>query len=752
MKAFFEAGLYSANQLLKDVRPGAMTAVVFLSDGEPTFYYNESGYTQGSGSSYSSTGMEHAKTEAGKMDIDFFYAIGVGDGYDEQDYEYSETTMPEYMKDLVSGAKKAEKAQFFDGNNSSALDNIFNEIAGDITSILCSNVTVTDTLSENVEIVTGGSGSGTPTSDDFTITVVGEDGQTVKTGQGSVTVDGATITASYNQETRQIVLDFPDDYQLKKGYTYKVTTKIQATEAAYEAYRKNGNSYPNTGDKGTGTHAGQLGLYTNKKATVDYTYNGKNYSAEYPMPVIQLDPGTLTITKQITGDLTEEQIVALEDSIKFEVELNSVKTSYPLSSFTSQGGNSYTLSIAGLSPNTQYTVTETGADLPGYILTQTPTGGTQTGTVTKGSTATVAFTNNYKVATRDISVTKVWEGSETNHPNSVTVWLYADKEKTNKSVTLNAENNWTDSFTGLDIYNTEGKEIAYTVQEDTVDGYTGVVTGNMTDGFTITNTRDTGSLTIGKTVKGLDDTALTELKNEISFEVKDSTGKVIQTISKTSENWDAAWSGSNFTYTINDLPTGSYTVTESGYNDITNYIWTESSISVKVTVENGKTATAALTNTYTPADGYLKIVKEIEGTSFGDGRDTFNFKVTALPGTKDAGKVWYFTIEGEGNTGSIKLPVGQYKVEELSNINYEKTEVTGLENGVVTITSDDTEISPATVTFTNTPNKTDIPTDGSGVKNVPDKDNEGNFVWKPEEYGNNGEIKEDAFPGPTPEQ
>ena len=140
------------------------------------------------------------------------------------------------------------------------------------------------------------------------------------------------------------------------------------------------------------------------------------------------------------------------------------------------------MSIAGLSPNTQYIVTESGADLPGYILTQTPDDGKITGTVAKGGTVTAAFTNNYKVATRDISVTKVWEGSETN-PESVTVWLYADGKKTDKFVTLNDTNKWTDSFTGLDIYNTEGKEIAYTVQEDTVNGYTGVVTGDMTKGL-----------------------------------------------------------------------------------------------------------------------------------------------------------------------------------------------------------------------------------------------------------------------------
>lgn len=197
------------------------------------------------------------------------------------------------LNQLCNKVKAKQTGLFTVGDNgsSSDLEEIFQNIAGDAVSILCSNVTVTDTLSENVEIVTGG--SGTPTSNDFTITVENENGQQVATGKGSVQVDGVTISARYNEATRQIVLDFPDNYQLKKGYTYKVTTKIQATEAAYEAYRNNGNSYPNTGDKGTGTHAEQAGLYTNNKATVDYIYNGKNYSAEYPMPVIQLKPRVL---------------------------------------------------------------------------------------------------------------------------------------------------------------------------------------------------------------------------------------------------------------------------------------------------------------------------------------------------------------------------------------------------------------------------------------------------------------------------
>lgn len=658
----YEAGLYSANQeLLDSTRQGAMTAVIFLSDGEPTYYYNRNGQTTGSGSSYSQQAMDDAKAEAAKMAVDFFYAIGVGDSYNEQTNRYADTLMPVYMQDLVSGATQAKSTQFFDGNNSDALNNIFDQIGGDITSILCENVTVTDTLSENVEIAAG---EGVPVDDSLlTITVTNKAGDTVATGRGSVYLDSdkVSITAHYDPATRQITLNFPPDYKLNKDYTYMVTAPIRATEKAYENYRNNGNQYPDTGDQGTGTHAGQAGLYTNNKATVDYTYNGKNYSAEYPMPVIQLKPGTLTITKQITGDLTEEQITALEDSIKFEVELNGVKTSYPLSSFTEQNNNYYTMSIGGLSPNTQYTVTETGAELPGYILTQTPTGGTQTGTVTKGGTATVAFTNKY--------------------------------------------------------------------------------------------TPDTGSLTITKTVNGLDgnDAALEALKKQLKFTVKNADGEEVKTI--TLGDMGQPVNGT-YTYTIENLPTGEYTVEEAGY-DLTKYgyNWTGTKSPVKGTVNNDDSVTVPFTNTYTPANINLTITKQIQGDPYGDGRDMFSFRITCIDCADDTniGKVWYVHINGEGSK-TITLPVGKYEVEELGNMHYKFVEVEPAPE-ILTPTTRAIEyygynlIEDETITFTNEPVTSNIPSDGGGVENHFDKYEDGKIVWKPEEYGDDGEIQ----PKPTPE-
>ena len=251
-----------------------------------------------------------------------------------------------------------------------------------------------------------------------------------------------------------------------------------------------------------------------------------------------------------------------------------------------------------------------------------------------------------------------------------------------------------------------------------------------------------GGLTINKTVVGLDENGLDELKGKLTFEVKGDNGYE-QTVFFNAPGWTYT-PNQDGTYTCTyklDVPTGTYTVSESGdYQNITNYLFDNDNSKTSATDNVTKDgAIVDLKNAYSPADGYLKIVKKIEGgAAFNDGRDTFTFKVTAQSG-KDAGKVWYFTINGEGETKAIKLPVGEYTIKELSNINY----TCGVDLQTVTINNSNTEANLATVTFTNTPSKTDIPTDGGGVKNVAEI-KEGQITWKQEP-----ENDEKPTPEPT---
>jgi collagen-binding protein A len=103
-----------------------------------------------------------------------------------------------------------------------------------------------------------------------------------------------------------------------------------------------------------------------------------------------------------------------------------------------------------------------------------------TGDATTGFTIT--NTNTEKV---DVPVKKEWVGPKTG---PVTVHLLADGVDTGKTVTLSDSNSWTDTFSGLDKYKTDGTEIVYTVKEDDIANYTVAITGDATTGFTITNT------------------------------------------------------------------------------------------------------------------------------------------------------------------------------------------------------------------------------------------------------------------------
>lgn len=85
-----------------------------------------------------------------------------------------------------------------------------------------------------------------------------------------------------------------------------------------------------------------------------------------------------------------------------------------------------------------------------------------------------------------ISVKKVWVGKA---GSSATIHLYADGKDTGKSIVLTKDNNWTYTFENLNKYN-DGKEISYTVTEDQISGYSTTVSGDVENGFVVTNTEE----------------------------------------------------------------------------------------------------------------------------------------------------------------------------------------------------------------------------------------------------------------------
>ncbi len=131
-----------------------------------------------------------------------------------------------------------------------------------------------------------------------------------------------------------------------------------------------------------------------------------------------------------------------------------------------------------------YTLTETTPN--GYIGSGPWSVKVSYGNITKDKTLGDTIINH--PLTRDIAVEKSWgELPEKDLPEAVTIRLYKNDAETDKTLVLNANNKWTDSFTNLP-YIDENGVINYSVKEDTVAGYnTSILPNEDRSKFTITN-------------------------------------------------------------------------------------------------------------------------------------------------------------------------------------------------------------------------------------------------------------------------
>ena len=97
-----------------------------------------------------------------------------------------------------------------------------------------------------------------------------------------------------------------------------------------------------------------------------------------------------------------------------------------------------------------------------------------------GSEKTGFTISNYNGSRVVIPVTKIWQGKGP-HPDHLNVQLFANGEKV-ATYTLNKANGWQHSF-DMPKLDEKGKEIRYTVTEDSVAGYTATTQSNPATGY-----------------------------------------------------------------------------------------------------------------------------------------------------------------------------------------------------------------------------------------------------------------------------
>ena len=250
--------------------------------------------------------------------------------------------------------------------------------------------------------------------------------------------------------------------------------------------------------------------------------------------------------------------------VKVDAEDNTVVLANAVFEVTGTDGSKFELTTAADGTVTSpalvagtYKVKEKTAPA-GYELS------TEEFALTVNSTTNVIQTVKDNPIKISVKATKQWVGPI---GSAVTVHLYADDVDTGKTVTLNAANNWEDTFTNLRKYKPgTTTEIKYTVKEDAVANYDGVVSGDMATGFTITNT-NTEKTTV-KVTKAWVGTPAASVDVKL---LADGTEKETVTLTAT-DNWTHTFTnldkyandGHEIVYTVDETPVAGYTKDISG--------------------------------------------------------------------------------------------------------------------------------------------------------------------------------------------
>lgn len=207
----------------------------------------------------------------------------------------------------------------------------------------------------------------------------------------------------------------------------------------------------------------------------------------------------------------------------------------------------------------------------------------------KGTSETTAdganFTNTL-TGTVDIPVSKIWQdGSDADgeRPTEVTLILYADGVEKER-ITLTADNadagkdRWSYTFTGLDKYDSTGKQITYTVGEAAVpDGYEASADQGS---YTVTNVLLT-SLSVRKVWGGVpeedqEDVTVAlyrSIEGQEEEAVTDGQGNVLTLTLTAQGNWTGTFTdiprfdenGNRYSYTVREISIGGRPAEESDY-------------------------------------------------------------------------------------------------------------------------------------------------------------------------------------------
>ena len=319
----------------------------------------------------------------------------------------------------------------------------------------------------------------------------------------------------------------------------------------------------------------------------------------------------------------------------------------------------------------------------------------------------LTITNSYTPQTKSITVEKIWEDSQNQdgiRPNQIVVKLLKNGVDTTQRVTISedAQGKWIGTFSNLPVYES-GVEIAYTVEEEPVDGYVPSVSN-----FIITNTHTPEKIKISGEKTWNDNGNQDGVRpNKISVSLMKGNN-LIETIEVTDANgWKYEFSevdkyenqGQVISYSVVEEPVDKYTTSYNGYNVVNTHIPEVKEIEItkvwndaenqdgirpnEITVDLLKNNAVLQTVTLKANEGWKKV---ISGLPVYENGVAINYSITENPVAKYVSTINGFTVTNEYTPEKINIIVKKVwdDVEDKDKIRPTEVTVELLKNGVRT--------------------------------------------------------------------
>ncbi|MGI6032121.1 MAG: Cna B-type domain-containing protein [Coriobacteriales bacterium] len=289
----------------------------------------------------------------------------------------------------------------------------------------------------------------------------------------------------------------------------------------------------------------------------------------------------------------------------------------------------------------------------------------------------LTVTNTHQ--TTSVSVSKVWNDNGDQdglRPDSVQVQLYAGGEAYGNPIVLSADNGWGYTWAGLDKYS-GGEAVEYTVEETNVpDGYTSTVTGDVSSGFTITNTHtpETTSVSVSKKWVG---PAAGSVTVHLLANGED-TGKTLEL--SEGNGWSGSFDGLDKYSGGNEV---AYTVSEEAIENYSSAVTGSASEGYTITNTNTETGDITATKAWLASDGtadagihptiYFKLYRAISGgdpvavegaelKELADGTTSVTWE--GMPLYDNAGNAYTYSVKEVDADGNDYVPDGYSKSED----------------------------------------------------------------------------------------